>query len=136
MAGTKEVLVLLLTLILAQEVPLVISAPGAINLDPVFVSLIGGTLIPILTALLTKLNASKGLKALVALVLACALAGGSMIVQTEGVFTWQTLVLSVAAAFSANVVSYVGAWKPIGDTNEVPGAILTRNIGFGGSKQP
>lgn len=114
---------------------LVTTSGSTITLDPIVYSAIGGVLIPVLTALVTKLNASGGVKATVALFLAAVL-GVATTIQQQGstTFDWKIAVMSVLSAFLTAGSSYNHLWKPAGDTDTVPGALATKNFGLGGSK--
>lgn len=104
-----------------------------ITLDLATWSFLAGTVVPILVALTTKLNASSAIKGAINLVLsavagliATAIAGG-------GVLTQQAVVAGFLALL-ASVASYYGGWKPVGVTGAV--ATATAQVGLGSSSQP
>lgn len=105
-----------------------------VQLDPLIVALIGGTLIPIATGILTKLDAASGIKAAVALVLSAAVGIGATIVAQEGTFDWKVVLISFGAAFAANLTSYLGVYKPI--TGQPPLSKATKNFGLGKPQPP
>lgn len=102
-----------------------------ITLDPFIVALIGGTLIPIVTGLVTKLEASSGVKAGVALVLSAVVGVLGSIVSSNGTFDWKIAVLAAGAAFATNVTTYLGVHKAIGSTGAPLGATATAGFGLG-----
>jgi hypothetical protein len=103
-----------------------------ITLDPVLVSVIAGTIIPLATGIITKLKSASGVKATVALVLS-AIVGvvNELVVQSGGTFDVRQAVLLAGTTFVANVAAYNGMWKPIGDTPYLPLQVKTANFGFG-----
>jgi len=130
-------MLLLLTTHLILAVPIlgaaaaVRAASSSVTLDPYVISLLGGVLIPLLTAVVTKYQASTGVKAIVALALS-AVVGVASNVVTAGVLDWRAALLQVATAFVASYVSLKHLWQPIGDTPDVPGSHLWPNFGLGG----
>lgn len=121
----------LLTLVAA-----VASVTGTIvQLDPLVVALIGGTLIPIATGVLTKLEAASGVKAAVALVLSAAVGVAATIVAQDGSFDWKVVLISFGAAFAANLTSYLGVYRPIGKPYP-PLAGVTKGWGLGTPTDP
>ncbi len=105
-------------------------ATTTISLDPFIVALIGGTLIPILTGIVTKLEAGNGIKSVVALVLSVAVGALSAIVNGGGTFDWKLLVAAAAAAFAMNVTSYLGLHTTIG-SDQPWLSKATANFGLG-----
>lgn len=99
------------------------------TLSSVAVTLILGTIIPLLVGLITKLNASSKLKG--ALMLALNAVQGLIIASKTGsggaVFTTDALVLFLAGV-GVSLISYYGLYKP----NDVP-AKLAPDFGVGGS---
>ena len=100
-------------------------------LDPVVMSAVVGVVIPILTGVITKLRASTGTKAIVAIFLSVIAGALSEIVAGGGTFDPRTMALATASAFVANVASYLGVWQPIGSTRDVPLARATAEYGIG-----
>lgn len=101
-----------------------------ITLDPFVVSVLAGTIIPVITGVVTKLEAASGVKAIVALVLSAVVGILTPIVNQGGTFDWKIALLSFAAAFATNLTTYLGMWKAIGQPYP-PLAKATENFGFG-----
>lgn len=99
-------------------------------LDPFIVALIGGSLIPILTGIVTKLRSSTGVKAGVALVLSAAVGVAGQVVTNDGELEPKLALLAFATAFAANVTSYLGVHKAIGKPVPIL-ATATANFGIG-----
>ena len=68
------------------------------NQNAVLISLVAGSLIPVVTGLATKLQAPAMVKSLVALAVA-ALVGVLTQIQQTGAFDWQQSLMLFAAAF-------------------------------------
>lgn len=105
--------------------------PETVDLAPWLVVLIGGTLIPLLTGLLTKQAASSGLKAAVSIALSAALAAVAPILATGSFHPKETLVLFVGT-FATQVLTYYGLWRPMGGGTS-PTQRATPDIGIGPS---
>jgi hypothetical protein len=101
-----------------------------IHPDPIIIAAVVGVFIPLATELATKLQASSGVRAVVALGLS-AITGVVSTVAGQGNFEPKTAGLAIASAFVANLSAYIGAWKPIGANSRAPGAGLLPNVGFG-----
>lgn len=101
-----------------------------ITLDPLLVAAISGTVVPILTGVVTKYRSTSGVKAVVAFVLSIV-AGVLSTITTAASFTWRDVVAAVFVAFGANVTSYLGVWKPVGKSDAVPGQMLWPEFGVG-----
>jgi fucose permease len=101
-----------------------------ITLDPTVVALIGGAVIPVLTGLLTKLDSSTNWKAGLALVLAVVIGVATTATESAS-FTVEQIIEAAGIAFAANVTTYIGAWKPLGKTEQVPLQNATANFGLG-----
>lgn len=100
-----------------------------IHLAAWLVSLIGGSLVPVATGLATKLSAAPGKKALIGVALSAAVTVLAYIVDQQGTFVPQAALLLFAMTFSSHVVSYYGAWKPLGG-GAAPGAKATAEVGI------
>ena len=95
-----------------------------------------GTVIPGLTAVVTKANASPRLKALLSGMLA-ALAGGlagAYQQPPKSLTQWEQIGLTILLAWVASGVAYLTGWKPSG----AAGALerLTARFGFGPRPAP
>ena len=97
-----------------------------------------GVFIPVATGLLTKLESSSGVKAIVAIVLSVIL---GVIAEQGQLEAGQTLDLiavgeSAFLAFVSNIAAYLGIWKPIGKDETVPLQKSTATFGIGGRTVP
>ena len=101
-----------------------------ITVDPILWSLLIGSIIPIIVAVATKLQASGGLKAILGIVLGVVGAAVVTLNQTapDGSFSWKLLAFTAATAIITTVTTYVGAWKPVLAINEQ----TAPNFGLGG----
>lgn len=110
------------------------------NQTALVISLVAGTLIPIVTGFVTKLDAHDGWKAGVAIALSAGVGVATSIQQacSTGVadsctasWSWQTALTLFATTFGANIASYHGAWKPISKDGNIPGEQVAPNKGLG-----
>ncbi len=99
-----------------------------ITLDLATWAFLGGTIVPILVGLLTKLDASSAVKGLVNLVLSAIAGLIATAVVSDGVLTKEAVVAGFMALV-ASVGTYYGVLKPIGVTGSVQRA--TANVGIG-----
>jgi hypothetical protein len=76
------------------------------------VSVLVGTLIPILTALVTRSTASSGVKAVVSLGLSAVTGFGTEFINAGDAFYWQGALLTTIVTFVTSVATYYGLWKP------------------------
>lgn len=106
--------------------------PVDIELSPVVISLLAGTVTPLLTGLAVKLRASSGLKAIVGLVFVAIAAGTNFVITSNGSFKIDDLAIIVFTTFVAHVSTYYGVWKPVGSsTDGSPAMTATPDFGFG-----
>jgi hypothetical protein len=101
-----------------------------ITLDPTVLAIITGALIPLVTGVLTKLDSSTHVKATVALVLS-VLVGVATTITADASFTVEDVFEAAGTAFAANLTAYLGVWKAMGKTDEVPLQARTANFGIG-----
>jgi len=95
------------------------NAATALAVDPVassissvqVVSILIGTLIPILVALVTRSTAPPGVKAVVNLALSAVTGFGAEYVNDVN-FVWQQALLTTVVTFVVSVATYYGLWKP------------------------
>lgn len=104
--------------------------PSTITLAAWLVAFLGGTAIPVLTGLATKLEASPGTKAVVGLALSAAVTALATIVDGQGVFEPRTSLMLFASTFVTHVCAYYGFLKPVGG-GAAPGAKATAGVGIG-----
>lgn len=88
-----------------------------------------GTIIPLLTGLVTKFQASSQVKAVVNLVLSILAGGVSYLIENDGSGTWMELVTAMVAVYLASGVSYTNLWKPTGAATKVQNVIPMKGIG-------
>lgn len=120
-------------LVLAAEIAEEVKEVEVI-LDAQTISFLCGVLIPLLVGVLTKVNASSGLKAVVNALLS-ALAGAlAAFTQTglTGDVDWKTLILSMLSTWIVSVATYYGIWKPTG----VAGTVNVKTGRFGVGSPP
>lgn len=101
-----------------------------IHIDAMILALVTGTVIPIVTGIITKLSASSGLKALVSAVLAGAVAVAGYVGEWNGVGTWKQALVVGLVAFMQHAASYYGLLKPTGIAPAIQET--TRGFGLGG----
>jgi hypothetical protein len=75
------------------------------------VSILIGTLIPILVALVTRSTAPAGVKAVVNLALSAVTAFLTEYINSTN-FVWQQALLTTVMTFVVSVATYYGLWKP------------------------
>lgn len=99
------------------------------SLSAVAVTLVLGTIIPVLVGLITKMDASSKLKGALMLVLNAVqgLVIASQTTSGEAVFSVDALIL-FGAGVAMSLAAYYGLYKP----NDVPEK-LAPNFGIGGS---
>jgi hypothetical protein len=87
---------------------------SVLELAPLAVTVILGTLIPLLTGILTKLEASAKLKGFVTLTLAAVAGVVTQAVTDNGgaIFSDETLILA-GLAWVQSVASYLGLWQSL-----------------------
>ena len=100
------------------------------QLDPQhLIPLITGTLIPLLTAIVTKWNAASGLKAVVTLTLSAVASILSTVnVTSWSEFNWKVLGVHFALTWAMSLVADLAAWKP---TKIAPAIALATPGGIG-----
>lgn len=99
------------------------------HVDALLLSLITGAVIPLLTGVITKLQASSGLKAMVSAFLSGVVAFVGYIVDWNGVGTWQQALVVGLIAFVTQAGSYHGFLKPTGIAPAVQES--TAKVGIG-----
>lgn len=103
---------------------------STITLAAWVVAFLGGTAVPVLTGLVTKLEASSGMKALVGVVLSAVVAVLAAVVQGNGVADPNVLIPLFIATFWTHVTTFYGWWRPVGG-GVAPGAKATAATGIG-----
>lgn len=90
-----------------------------VEVDTLTLSLIAGTIVPLLVGLVTKLHASSQVKAVVNVVLSCVTGAVAFLVTNSGKARWQELVAAALAAYVASGNSYQNLWTKVGATQAV-----------------
>lgn len=110
--------------------------PVDIELSPIVISLLAGTITPLLTGLAVKLQASSGVKAIVGLAFVAIAAGTNYVITNNGSFKVDDVAVIVFTTFVAHVSTYYGVWKPVGSSNAgAPTMTATPNFGFGSATE-
>lgn len=95
--------------------------------DMTIYALLVGTVIPLLVGLLTKLNASAGIKATLNLGLAAL--GAALVTANQVNFNWKPFLVNFAFAWVVSVGTYYGFYKPSGVAPAV--AAVAPGVGLG-----
>src|SRR5688572_20598191 len=104
-----------------------------ITLDLTTWAFLGGTIVPILVGLLTKLNAPPALRGLVNLILSAVAGLVAVAVTQDGVLDKASVVAGFMALV-ASVGTYYGVLKPMGVTGAVQRATANFGLGTGRAK--
>lgn len=103
-----------------------------VTLDATLFAILAGTVTPIVVGLITKLNATSGLKAIVTLFLTAVVAVfNDVVIAGNGTFNLKTAIVFFAVTFVTHVATYAGLYKPT--TGAAPGAQATAQWGLGRS---
>ncbi len=98
-----------------------------IEVDVAALAFIAGSLVPLVTALVTRFNSSSRLKSITSLVLSLVSGGVVHLTAHDGRSTWQSLAAALIATYLASGVTYQNLWKPTGLAptlgSAVPGVI-------------
>lgn len=95
--------------------------------DTQLIAMFSGVIIPILIALLTKVQASAKLKAIGNAFL-CAISGALSTV-IPGAWEWKSFGIAALSTWAVSIATYYGLWKPTGVTQATAGA--TSSVGIG-----
>lgn len=102
-----------------------------VELDLQLLSLLAGSVIPLLVAVFTKMNASSKTKAVVNLILSLAAGFVTWALEHNGRFTWYELVSAMALVYLSSGVTYQNFWKPTAVAPTVQ--YKTQAFGVGGT---
>lgn len=86
-----------------------------------------GVVVPLLVGLLTKLNASPGIKATLNLGLTAI--GAALVTSNQVGFSWKPFLVNAGVAWAVSVGTYYGFYKPTGVAPKV--AEATSGFGIG-----
>lgn len=105
-----------------------------LSMNTLTLTLLVGTVIPLLVAVVTKANASPGVKAFVNVVLTAAAGAATALLASNGGLPWQQVVIAAFATYVASGTSYNHLWKPTGVAPSIASAFP--QLGLGGPKAP
>lgn len=94
-------------------------------------SILTGIVVPLLVAVVVKIDAPPAVKAITNGLLAAVAAWLANVIPGAPI-SWKTAITTIGIAWASSVVSYFGLWKPTGTTDGI--AAATSNFGIGGSK--
>lgn len=103
---------------------------SALIVDISTITILVGTLIPVLVALVTKKVANSGLKGALNATLSVATGVLNVLVANGGMADVTAMVNAALLAFTASIVTYYGLLKPTGITGKVQDS--TASFGIGG----
>ena len=78
--------------------------------DTTLIALVVGVVIPILVGIVTKLNASSGLKAVLNFGLSAA--GSLLAVTTQETFEWKPFLINWGLTWAVSIATYYGLYRP------------------------
>lgn len=97
-----------------------------VEVDVAYLSILAGTVLPILVGLVTRKVTHSGVKATVLALLSAATGLVSTAIEGGGLVTKESLI-AAAVAWVTAVASYFGFWKPTGAAGRVQDK--TANVG-------
>jgi hypothetical protein len=98
--------------------------------------LITAVFIPLLTGLLTRLDAHPALKSAVNFALAFLAALVDQLVSGDGHLNWEVLIVAWLAVAGISHSAYKMVWKPAGNGVSDPVRLATPTLGLGGGYVP
>lgn len=90
-----------------------------VMIDIQWISIIIGTLIPILVGFLTKLDAPAGLKAVVNAFISAVSGALVTILENGGAFVPREALVAIGSTWVVSIATYYGLWKPTGVSERV-----------------
>jgi hypothetical protein len=96
--------------------------------DATLIAVVSGVVIPLLVGVITKLQASPAVKAVVHAMLA-ALAGALATIVPDVPWDWEEFIVDWATAWVVGVATYFGLWKPTAVAQRVQEATARFGIG-------
>lgn len=121
----------MLALLTVAAALVVAALTWTVDLDPFVVAIIAGPVVTLLTGLITKLDASSGLKRVVAMALSAIAGVLAQIVAADGNLDIGPIIESALLAFGSSVVAYYMALRPTGLSPKVNGATSDFGLGAG-----
>lgn len=112
-----------------SETVIAVDGDSIITIETTLLAFLVGSIMPLFTALATKLRASSQVKAAVNLVL--SLLGGvfAAFVASEGSLTVIEIATAAIATYLASGVSYHNLWKPLGTTQALQTSTADSGLG-------
>lgn len=104
-------------------------AATIVQIDVVALNFLAGTVIPLLTALVTTRVASPGLKAVVTLLLSAVAGGVAVAIEANGTIELETWIVSIGCTWLLAIASYYGLWKPTTVAPKVQEKTATFGVG-------
>ena len=104
-------------------------AARVIHVNTELLSLLAGTVVPLLVGLLTKLKASDAVKAILNALLTTIGGAVATAAGAGGSIAWQTWFLNIGLTWFASIATYYGFYKPVGVAQKIAGR--TPNFGIG-----
>lgn len=101
----------------------------ALQVDVAVLTFLVGTVVPLVTGLVTKLRSSSRLKAMTNLVLSVLGGVGAWLINAEGKTTVGGLASAIVTTYLASGVSYQNLWKPTGAAQAVQEVAPESGIG-------
>ena len=110
------------------------TATTTIHVNSELLALLSGSIIPLLVGLVSKLNASSALKAVLNALLTAIAGAVVTATQAGGAIVWQLYLINIGLAWLSSCATYFGLWKPTG----VSAAIQRRtaHVGLGRDTAP
>lgn len=102
------------------------------ELDAQTLSILSGVLVPILVGIVTRLDATAGLKAVLNFGLSAVSGALTAVTQNSGQLVWREFVTSIGVTWVVSVATYYGLYKPSG----VAGTVAASTAGFGIGNPP
>lgn len=100
-----------------------------IQLDELTLSLLVGTVVPLLVAVVTKARASSTVKGIANLVLSFLAGSLAFLAANGGSAAWQEVLASGLGAWTLSGIAFHNLWKPLGTTETVAQATATTGVG-------
>ncbi len=102
---------------------------SVLNLDIPTLNLIFGVVIPLLVGLVTRLNASGGVKAVLNAGLSALAGVVSVWIELDGSLVLKTALISFLSTWGISILTYYGLYKPTGVTASLQSATARFGIG-------
>jgi hypothetical protein len=100
-----------------------------IQLNPEWLSLAVGSVIPLLVGLVSKATLAKPIKAILNGLLSAIAGAAATALASGGSVQWQSYVITIITTWIASIATYYGFWKPSGVTPTISEA--TSHFGIG-----